>query len=83
MGGIQVNQRLPGDDLEVVMTENHKKKARKIGPEKQEFELELTPVTIHRTFKDRIVDAAWTIGGSAIASAIAITIVHVWVLPLI
>ena len=61
----------------------HKKKALRIGPEKPEFDVELTPVVIHRTFKDRIIDAAWTIVVSAIASGVAITFVHLWVLPLI
>lgn len=61
------------------MPNKHKNKVWKIGPEKQEFELELTPVTIHKTFKGRIVDAIWT----AIASGVAITVFHVVVLPLL
>lgn len=58
-----------------------KKKAKRIGAEQEDFELEVetVPVVVRKTFKDRIIDAVWVMA----ATAIAATVVQVYIIPLL
>ena len=54
-----------------------KTKSVRVGGDRKDFELELdvVPVKVHRTRKDRIVDAIWTMSTTIIAVTLAQTII--------
>lgn len=60
-------------------TTKETKRAR-VGGDRDDFELEIeiVPVKVHRTSKDRIIDAIWTMT----TTLIAVTIAQIIIIPL-
>ena len=55
-----------------------KKTVPKIGAEKDDFEVDVVTVVIHRSIRDRCVDTAWTVT----ATLVAVTVAQMLIIPL-
>ncbi|MBM1500815.1 hypothetical protein JQW92_24640 [Sulfitobacter pseudonitzschiae] len=54
------------------------KNAKKIGADRDDFDLDVVSVKIQKTLRDRIIDAVWT----GAVTVIAVTVVNVFIIPL-